>query len=418
MLYQEASNLLEKAKKITSKQDVIDKTNGCKFNIFAILERDRSEVRHSRMIAELLSPKGSHGQDGSYLKYFYDLFEQEFRGHWIGNEPINVEDFFKKALVSTEQSHIQNTQRGFIDIVIETPTHAIIIENKIDAGDQDTQLLRYARSKNKNVLLIYLTIDGRDASEVSKGSLPSGNIVLLSYSSHILKWIEKCIKASVALPSICEILIQYEKLLRKITNQNEEKMDKEMVALLLENENIQVANSIQKAFPMARAQIELKFWKKLNELLLPKILERKFENWEYTDQQIIESVLQRPKQGVTIIEFFYSEKYQEGKYFNFAIGADGYDERLYITFYLCNEDGDFIKESGKECVEKLENPFSTNNSYLYFGESRNFYYDGVMKLINADICDELAKNTMDSILPIIDDLKRRIVFNLKDIKGA
>ena len=85
---------------------------------------------------------------------------------------------------------------------------------------------------------------------------------------------------------------------------------------------------------------------------------------------------------------------------------------------MCNEDGDFIKESGKECVEKLENPFSTNNSYLYFGESRNFYYDGVMKLINADICDELAKNTMDSILPIIDDLKRRIVFNLKDIKGA
>lgn len=404
MLYQGASSLLEKAKDIISKQDIIDKTNGGKFNIFTILERDRSEVRHSRMIAELLSSKGSHGQGSSYLKYFYDLFEQEFRGRWIGNEPLDAEEFFKKALVSTEQSHTQNNQRGFIDIVIETPTHAIIIENKIDAGDQDAQLVRYAKSKNKNVLLIYLTIDGKDASETSKGSLKSENIVLLSYSSHIIQWIEKCIEASMIFPPIREILIQYEKLLRKITNQNEENMDKEIVALLLQEEHIKIANNIQKAFPMARAHIELKFWKKLNELLLPKILEKKFQNWEYTDQEVIELILQRPKQGSTIIEFFYPEKYQEDRYFNFGIGADGYDEKLYIVFYLCNKNGDFIKESGKECVEKLDNPFLTNNSYFYFGESRSFYYDGVMELIDTHTCDQLAKDSMDSLIPIIDTL--------------
>lgn len=404
-MYQEASNLLIQATNLISKQDNIEKTNGSKFNIFTILERDRSEVRHSRMIAELLSSKGSHGQGNSYLKCFYDLFEKEFSGHWIGNELIDVEDFLKKALVSTEQSHIQNNQRGFIDIVIETPTHAIIIENKIDAMDQDAQLVRYAKSKNKNILIIYLTIDGKDASETSKGSLKSENIVLLSYSSHILQWIEKCIDNSVKFPAIYEILIQYKKLIRKITNQNEENMNKEIVELLLQEENIKIANSIQKAFPMARAHIELKFWKRLNELLLPIILEKKFQNWEYTDQEVMELILQRPKQGSTIIEFFYPEKYQEDRYFNFGIGADGYDERLYIVFYLCNENGDFIKESGKECIEKLDNPFSTNNSYFYFGQSRGFYYDGAMELIDTKTCDQLAKDSIDSLLPIIDALQ-------------
>lgn len=404
-------HLLYSAEKIIAKHDIIEKATGGKFNIFTILERDRSETRHSRLLAELLNPRGLHGQEGTYLKLFYLMFEDEFIERWsCKDHEFDIDEFSNNALLYTEQFHSIDGRQGFIDIVIETNKYAIIIENKIDAGDQTAQLDRYAQSKKgKNVLLIYLTPDGREVSEDSKGSLDSEKIVRISYANHIIKWISAAIKVSVTLPAIRETLVQYEKLLRMITNQNDADMEKEMTDLLLQNDNLKIAQRISNALPLAKATLELEFWKKTNELLLPQLKKYGFKHWNgYQDDEIRDQIVNRYKKGMEFVWFFYPREYKKGKYFYFGVGADQY-EKLYIGCYPCDsEGGNWAESDSKESVKLLNNPFGTNKHYRTFGEKRDFYGEGVLVLIDQDIRDELAQDTVNSLEPILISLKNSI----------
>lgn len=411
-----ANSLLKQVEKIIEKHDAIDKVTGGKFNIFTILERDRSETRHSRFLAELLDPKGSHGQGKVYLKLFYETLEEEFKERWLEqNVSFNLETFTDKALVYTEQS---NGENGLIDIIIETTTHAIIIENKIHAGDQDKQLERYAQSKkNKNILIIYLTLDGHQPSQNSLGErLKVENVVLLSYAIHIIKWLKACINESVTLPAIRETLVQYVKLLQKMTYQTGEMMEKEMIELLLKDGNLKVAQEISNVLNKARAELEARFWFQVNKLLIPYINEYSFQEKEYTEQEIMNFVLVRPKSGDSMLEFWYArDEYQKGQYFNFGIGCDNIDNRLYIGCYPIDQEHKFLQDSCSECIKLLEDPFKTNKHYIYFGEKRDFFGDGIYELLDENRCNELAQDTVNDLVLILKELKTHIdnYFNKK-----
>ena len=59
---------------------------------------------------------------------------------------------------------------GRIDFVIHNKSIFIAIEMKIDAGDQDNQLARYeryAKSRNQNYKVFYLTLHGSEATDNS-----------------------------------------------------------------------------------------------------------------------------------------------------------------------------------------------------------------------------------------------------------
>lgn len=399
--------MLKQVEKIIEKHDAIEKVTGGKFNIFTILERDRSETRHSRFLAELLDPKGSHGQGKVYLKLFYETLEEEFKERWLGqNISFNLETFTDKALVYTEQS---NGENGLIDIIIETTAHAIIIENKIYAGDQDKQLERYAQSKkNKNILIIYLTLDGHQPSQNSLGDgLKVENVVLLSYTIHIIKWLKACINESATLPAIRETLVQYVKLLQKMTYQTGDIMEREMIELLLKDGNLKIAQEISNVLPKARANLEVKFWDKVNELLVPILNEYGFKNWEYNPNDVIECILTRKKKHCPIIEFYVETEYLSNQYFNFSLCCDE-TPRLYIYCCLCTEDGTYIENSESECERVLKDLFNANKSYVYFGKERNFYYDGVYELINHQGCNEHAQDTVNDFVPILKKLKINI----------
>ena len=64
-------NLLSQVSSITQKYDEIAYATGEKFNIFSVLKLETDEVRlHSRLIGELLNPRGNHGQEELFLKLF------------------------------------------------------------------------------------------------------------------------------------------------------------------------------------------------------------------------------------------------------------------------------------------------------------------------------------------------------------
>lgn len=147
------------------------------FNIFEIMRAQHDEVTtHSAMLASLLNPNGSHGAGCVFL----DLFMEHVVTPLVKGESSNGNSFsFDMANSKTKVEYQIGDKTndfeegGRIDILIENEDSkkAIIIENKIYAGDQKKQLYRYYKFAEKygpgNYILLYLTLDGHEPSEES-----------------------------------------------------------------------------------------------------------------------------------------------------------------------------------------------------------------------------------------------------------
>jgi hypothetical protein len=224
-------HLLDQVKALNDRYKKINELTGENFNVFRILKLESSEVRmHSAFLAELLNPDGSHGQKDMFLKLFLNSF-------CFKNNPIHSESCKVEVEKHTGFITEQGTEGGRIDIVISDKfNHQIIIENKIYAGDQLNQLLRYHKY-SPNADLIYLTLDGNEPSDLSKNDLSiNTDFKCYSYSVHITEWLEQCRKEVAILPIIRESITQYLNLIKYLTNQTlNDTMAEELHTLLLSN---------------------------------------------------------------------------------------------------------------------------------------------------------------------------------------
>jgi hypothetical protein len=188
-------NIDELLKTITDELSSIEKENAGQesspsalynLNFFKILDLSDKELIHSRFIAFLLNPKGTHGYENTFL----DLFVEVLKGKTILPNSQYEE-------VSAEEEG----ENGRVDIIIKNidDKHHIIIENKIYAVDQPRQLKRYNTDYPK-ATLVYLTLDSRKASQQSLGkkgekdTLRHEDYIKLSYKEDIISWIKNCIK--------------------------------------------------------------------------------------------------------------------------------------------------------------------------------------------------------------------------------
>ena len=227
----EIKSLLEKTKPIVAENKRIREereARGDFFNVFSILGMEHYEVStHSAFLAELLNPNGSHGKKGAFLKMFVEAMPP----HDTDKATLNADD----AKVCTEMS----TAEGRIDIIIEFHgSYAIIIENKIYAGDQELQLERYrnyAEKAYRGFTLFYLTLDGREPSEWSTGEKQDNPYwTCISYRDNIKKWLQKC--AEISGENIKATIRQYIALIDKLTGQEmEDKMKEELTNLMMDN---------------------------------------------------------------------------------------------------------------------------------------------------------------------------------------
>jgi len=251
----EIKNLLHNVAIIQKKYDDIATITGEKFNIFSVMRAESDEVRtHSRVIAEFLNPKGKHSQGSVFLKLFFkeiDDLEDIKENFDYGNAQVLVEEHV--GTIDKEYS-----EGGFIDIVVKDSKHQIVIENKIYAGDQKGQLLRY-KNNYPNCKLVYLTLYGKEPSEFSykignEKDLKLEEIILISYGHNIKNWIEKCLEKTHSLPIIRETLMQYLHLIKKLTNQStNRKMSTEIQDLILAN--FSAAEQIVKDFDNVKYKI-------------------------------------------------------------------------------------------------------------------------------------------------------------------
>jgi len=369
-------NLLNQVKAITARYKKINELTGENFNIFQILKLESSEVRmHSAFLAELLNPKGSHGQKDIFLKLFVEAFC--FKENIIETISckVKVEDHI--GLISTDK-----TQGGRIDITItDANNHQIIIENKIYAGDQNHQLLRYY-NYSENADIIYLTLDGKDAEKHSKGDLNEGeHYKKYSYKYDIINWLELCRKEVAIYPIVREAITHYINLIKHLTNQTINQTMEEEISDLLKG-------YLQESFIIS-ANLD-KACKKISDdfgLSLTNAMSRIGMTCEYNID----------------FEKKHSEVYiykPEWKYFSICFGLQRFDKDLIYGF--CADDPNSIPSEVLEQFVTIKNNKSLSSEWWpWFMKMEDPFYNWY----NFEAWQAILDGTMESaMLKKVNDL--------------
>ncbi len=231
----ETTELLTRINGILATQKENSSAISERFNIFQVLNITTDEVRlHSKFIAELLDPNGTHEKGSVFLYRFLEL---------TGSTGL----FNPDSVTVSVEFHIgpvTPTTGGRIDILIQDHLeNALIIENKIYAGDQENQLLRYfnyaktLERRGGTFKLLYLTLFEKNASEFSLGTdLNHEDYHKITYQETIIKWLEDCIDLVKHTPKLSVAISHYLQLLKQLTYQDiSMKTNEQVVSVILEN---------------------------------------------------------------------------------------------------------------------------------------------------------------------------------------
>lgn len=397
-------SLLQQVKLITKYYSQLSTQSGEGFNVFKVINMTHNETSvHSRFIAELLNPKGSHGQGNVFLKIFTELF----------CENLNLD--YSTATTKIEKSIGPKDLEtgGRLDIIVsDKKNHCIVIENKINAGDQEKQLIRYNNyaKSYKESRLIYLTLYGDSPSEYSTKSEDykleeKKDYICLSYNLDILEWLKNCRKEVVTFPILREGITHYINLIKIITNQStNEEMEKEVTTIILNSfEDIQAANLIASSVYKAEAEIQLLFWKELRKSLVQNNLEPKNSEEDF-EREIKNKVSNYYEKNANSHPGIWIEIYQKNNItihwgaeieslfytgFTFEINGEGgvsdtKEAEAYRKFI--SEMGDFDMSSKWWLGWKYYNPeldFSTINENVY-NLTKNDYLKEVVESITRN----------------------------------
>lgn len=230
--------------------------SGENFNIFSIMSMESDEVfTHSAIIAELLNPKGSHSLGTQPLELFYKTVVKVDETPKYLDQHICIKEEYI-GLITEDKTG------GRLDIVVKDASGSgLVIENKIYAGEQPDQLMRY-KNKYENATLLFLTLKGNESKQVKTED--KIEYTRISYKKHIINWIEECSKLAFDKPILRETLKQYIYLLKKLTNQTtDNEMSEEIVTII--NNNFEAAAEIYKNFEKSLRAKHLNFLKSIKE---------------------------------------------------------------------------------------------------------------------------------------------------------
>ena len=144
----------------------LDRKLAQRFNVLDYLRKDEDGL--SRIIADLLNPKASHGQGTLFLQTLLSLEGLRNTRHWPELDGSQI------SIVVMRERRITDAQR--IDILVhivgaDGEPHCLAIENKPYAGDQENQVKDYleylGQEYYKRFLLIYISPTGEGPSDWS-----------------------------------------------------------------------------------------------------------------------------------------------------------------------------------------------------------------------------------------------------------
>ena len=255
------NDLLSKMSVIEYKYRALEESKE-QFNIFTALHKENDERRlHSRFISVLLSPKSSHKKN---------IFIQHFL------KVVGITDF-ETNLINVYPTEWGKSEYNNIDILIKNDTKAIIIENKIFAGDSNHEdrgqlegyfnLVHSEGISKENIFVFYLTLDGHEPSSESLGkykTLENINGKTIDYEHEIQDWLNLCLKECSNQPFLRESILQYINLIKRMTNNIDIKERLEIRDLIASSdENMKSAKLLIENFKHIKWHTVYDFWDEL-----------------------------------------------------------------------------------------------------------------------------------------------------------
>jgi len=389
----EINLLLNEVNAIVKKYDEISRNTGGHFNIFSIAAIQTDEVKICRIIKELIDPKGSHYQGGIYLKLFLK--------HVLKMNDEIVTSDLNYAVVEREK-HIAGNRR--IDIFINIPgTAKIPIEVKINAGDQDTQCYDYYKYA-VNSKMYYLTLFGHKPSESSLNGLEDDDIQTISFSKDIIFWLTECLKLpeTITLAPIREVILQFIDILNKITYQTEEKMEREIVNLIVDSkESFRNADLIANHIKLATEKVFNNYFHELD-----KEVSKKYPELLEGLVDVEEGEEEFDKSGI----YYIVKKLDNNKKLALSITCkDSF--YIWVTLSMCDEndmDIEFKKHFKKEDI--ITGAFKSGNidiAWKYVGDdvserpdfkNHNEAFYALLEPVGLKAFVEKTMNTIDELL--------------------
>ena len=340
------------------------------YNIFTLFHGFSDEVNlHSNFIASLLDPNGDHYKGDLFLKLFLEM--------------CDIDDFsidMSTATVFKEFKHI--------DIYISDGKKHIILENKVYAKDQPTQIARYIETiiqnkdaEDEDIYVLYLHPDGDLPKEYSLGDYKTNqdetklvkkgstiNFKVISYEDEISNWIDKCKNEVSNITDLNVFLSQYKDVIEMIYNRYK-RIDKMEKANLVEvfKENYAAVLDIVNNHQEVRKEIINEFFKNLSKEL-EKIYPEE-NSYKVGGEEVASNKYCQPIK----IE---SENW---KLFNFAIEFTGAN----LTKPIMG----FVKKDKTIDLSKIDN---TKNSDDFWIESK--------EISGGDICKSIVAGGFENIL--------------------
>ena len=339
------------------------------YNIFTLFHGFSDEVNlHSNFIASLLDPNGDHYKGDLFLKLFL--------------ETCGIDDFgidTSRATVFKEFKHI--------DIYISDGKKHIILENKVYAKDQPTQIARYIETiqnegaEDEDICVLYLHPDGELPDKQSFGDFyakllgenPSIKFKVISYGKEILEWIDKCKNEVSNLTDLNVFLSQYKDAIEMIYDRYK-RIDKMETANLVEifKENYTAVSEIANNYQEMRKKIIYSFFSNAAKILrgdseIKSVYDIKTE--ENQDYRPIIITKKNPKDGEIWEKFYFTVEFQKSPY-----------SMPYVGFRRKEDKNTNAKNYKKPCEDQLKKQTE------YFLAVDELYKDG-----NIDICKKIIE---------------------------
>ncbi len=355
------------------------------YNPLKAVQKPYDEVNmHSGFIYSLLDTNGEHYQDDLFLSLFLEV--------------LGIKEWFGSTTNAQVRKESQN-----IDLYIFNDTKHIIIENKINAGDQPNQIAIFIEQVHKkgveyeNIFVIFLTLHDREPSQNSRTSKDNnlweikgdfleskeGKIGYkkVLYENEILKWIESCqSKSGVGnIANLNYALESYKDIVQIITNKKKSTMsvadffkdskDFEVAFEIIKNaDSFKDSKDFEIAFEIIKnAEIILELAKKEMHELFDN---ENFKDWEINADKIILEFVKKE-----MYELFNNKEFKDWKIENkenylevfntlyeqqffkykFVLGILGGDYRSYrllgATLYKNNDIIKYNDNIPKEIIE-------------------------------------------------------------------
>lgn len=363
---------------------------GESFNIFNDLGFMSNEVHlHSMFLANLLNPKGSHGQRGKFLEAFLKMLQKSFPA--ISADSLELDTAIASVEVEKYIGRQTDSEGGRIDIYLTDGKHSIIIENKIYAGDQHHQMLRYwnygmsqkGNDTEKSFVLIYLTLDGCSPSKDSLGEdLKENDIVCLSYKSDIRGWLDRCVELASRTPLVRETINQYISTIDILTN-NVMEDNKELLDILSKEENLDAIYDIANNKNIVVNRF-------INEVFIPKLRDLAESKGLTMGDNCTENWMEESWAGAS----FYNPKW---KYLKLAFEFE-HKGLGFLIFGFRPKDEDGVKREDVKDWEKVQKNYSTkdvnNQSWIWKDFNGNQYWDnasGIKDLLNGKTLNDFSR---------------------------